>query len=258
MTDELVHLTRQDDGVAIVRLDRPKVNAMSIALLGELGDVARALHDDLPGAVVVTGGERAFAAGFEISEMPVGGDAGEVSRLFREALGALASLPRFVVAAVNGVALGGGLELALACDWRVLADNGRVGLPEVLLGVIPGAGGTQRLPRLVGPAKAKEMAMTGRQVGADEALAIGLVDEVVPAAEVQARALAKAAELAAGAVAAQGYIKTAIDEGVDTSLAWGLDREREFFLAVMGTDDARIGVASFLEHGPGKATFTGR
>jgi enoyl-CoA hydratase len=133
-----------------------------------------------------------------------------------------------------------------------------VGLPEVLLGVIPGAGGTQRLPRLVGPAKAKEMAMTGRQVGADEALAIGLVDEVVPAAEVQARALAKAAELAAGAVAAQGYIKTAIDEGVDTSLAWGLDREREFFLAVMGTDDARIGVASFLEHGPGKATFTGR
>ena len=256
--DEFLHLERRDDHVAVITLDRPKVNAMSLELLRQLEQVASQLHDDLPGAVVVTGGPKIFAAGFEISEIPVGGDASELSTLFRAALDRLSSLPRFVIAAINGVALGGGLELALACDWRIGADDCRVGVPEVQLGVIPGAGGTQRLARLVGPGKAKEIVMTGRQVKADEAGRLGILDEVVPAAEVQDRALAMAAGLARGAVAAQGLAKLAIDLGVEGPLAAGLDREAEAFQQVLQTDDARIGVASFLEQGAGKAKFTGR
>lgn len=260
MTDQFVTLERREDGVAVLRLDRPKVNAMSTELLRQLAAVGRALNADLPGAVVVTGGDRNFAAGFEISEMPVGtaGGGADLSDTFRAALEQLASMPRFVIAAINGVALGGGLELALACDWRIAADNARLGVPEVLLGILPGAGGTQRLPRLVGSSRAKEMAMTGRQVPAEEALRIGLVDEVVPAGQVQARALEKAAELARGALVAQGYIKQAIDQGMDHDLDRGIEHERELFDAVLLTEDAAIGVRSFLENGPGKASFVGR
>ncbi len=255
---ELVHLERRPDHVAVITLDRPKVNAMSLELLRQLERVAAELHDDLPGAVVVTGGPRIFAAGFEISELPVGGDATELSTTFRAALDRLSSLPRLVIAAVNGVALGGGLELALACDWRVGADDSRVGVPEVQLGVIPGAGGTQRLARLVGPGKAKEIVMTGRQVMAEEACRLGILDEVVPAAEVQDVAIDRATALARGAVAAQGLAKLAIDVGADLPLDEGLDREAQAFQQVLLTDDAKIGVQSFLEHGPGKAKFTGR
>jgi enoyl-CoA hydratase/carnithine racemase len=170
----------------------------------------------------------------------------------------VAAVPRFTIAAITGVALGGGCELALACDWRICAEGARLGQPEILLGIIPGGGGTQRLPRLVGVARAKEIILTGRQVTADEALRIGLVDEVVPAGEVLDRALAKATELAAGAVVAQGYAKAAVDEGTETTLAWGLDRELELFEQVFTTEDAATGVASFLESGPGKARFSGR
>jgi enoyl-CoA hydratase/carnithine racemase len=163
-----------------------------------------------------------------------------------------------VLAAVHGFALGGGLELALACDLRVAGDTARLGLPEILLGLIPGGGGTQRLARLVGPAKAKEIIWSGRQVRAEEALALGLVDKVVPAADVLDATLEWAATFASGAVAAMGAAKRAIDDGLDGSLAEGLDVEREQFLPVFDTDDADIGVRSFLEHGPGKAEFTGR
>jgi enoyl-CoA hydratase len=253
-----VHLERRSDGVALVTLDRPKMNAMSRELLTELRDVAQSLIDDPPGAVVVYGGERIFAAGAEISEFGGPEEAREIGGLFRDALGAVAAIPRFVIAAVTGYALGGGCELALACDWRIAADDARLGQPEILLGIIPGGGGTQRLPRLVGAARAKEIMISGRQVGADEALRIGLVDELVPKAEVLERALAKAAELAAGAVVAQGYVKAAVDEGIETTLAWGLDREGDLFEKVFTTDDSQIGVQSFLENGPGKATFTGR
>lgn len=253
-----VHLERRSDGVALVTLDRPKMNAMSRDLLSELRDVAQSLIDDPPGAVVVYGGERIFAAGAEISEFGGPAEAREIGGLFRDALGAVAAIPRFVIAAVTGYALGGGCELALACDWRIAADDARLGQPEILLGIIPGGGGTQRLPRLVGAARAKEIMVTGRQVGAEEALRIGLVDELAPKAEVLERALAKAAELAAGAVVAQGYVKAAVDEGIETTLAWGLDREGDLFEKVFTTEDSQIGVRSFLEHGPGKATFTGR
>ena len=258
MADEtFVTVERRDDGVAVLRLDRPKVNALSKALLAQLRDAADGLTADPPGAVVITGGDR-FSAGAEISEFGGPSEAREIGGLFRDALGAVAAIPRFTIAAVSRVALGGGCELALCADWRIAGDNAVLGQPEVLLGIIPGGGGTQRLPRLVGVARAKEIMVTGRQVTAEEALRIGLVDEVVPAAEVLDRALAKAAEVARGAVVAHGYIKAAVDEGTETTLAWGIDREQLYFVDVFETDDARIGVSSFLEQGPGKATFTGR
>jgi enoyl-CoA hydratase len=253
-----VTVDRRSDGVALVTLDRPKMNAMSRQLLSELRDVAQGLIDSPPGAVVVWGGERIFAAGAEISEFGGPSEARVIGGLFRDAVGAVAAIPRFTIAAVTGYALGGGCELALACDWRICADSARLGQPEILLGIIPGGGGTQRLPRLVGVARAKEIMITGRQVTADEALRIGLVDEVVPAASVLETALAKAASVAAGAVVAQGYIKAAVDEGTESTLIWGLDREGDLFERVFETDDARIGVESFLQNGPGKATFKGR
>lgn len=259
MSDQTpVTVERGDDGVATLRLDRPKVNAMSLELLEALREAADALTADPPGAVVVTGGERVFAAGAEISEFGGPDEARRIGAAFRDALGAVAAIPRFTIAAITGVALGGGCELALACDWRICADNARLGQPEILLGIIPGGGGTQRMSRLLGPTRAKEIILTGRQVKADEALRIGLIDEVVPVAEVHARAHAKAAELAAGAVVAQGMAKQAIDEGIETTLAWGLDREQAFFEQVFTTEDSQIGVRSFLDSGPGKATFTGR
>ena len=254
--DRFVTIERRDDGVAVLRLDRPKVNALSKALLAQLRDAADELSADPPGAVVITGGDR-FSAGAEISEFGGPIEAREIGALFRDALGAVAAIPRFTIAAVSRVALGGGCELALCADWRIAGENAVLGQPEVLLGIIPGGGGTQRLPRLVGTSRAKEIMITGRQVKADEALRIGLVDEVVPADEVFDRALAKAAEVAKGAVLAHSYIKAAVDEGIETTLAWGVDREQLYFVDVFETDDAGLGVSSFLEHGPGKATFTG-
>lgn len=256
MADTLVHLERRDDGVAVVRLDNPKVNALSAAVLGELEKVAVSLLDNTPGAVVITGGERVFAAGADISEFGGPERAREVSDNFRRALDAVAAIPRPVIGAIAGYALGGGCELALACDLRVASAKAKLGQPEILLGLIPGGGGTQRLARLVGPARAKDLILTGRQVNAEEALRMGLVDRVVPHDELHAEALALAAQLAAGPGVAQAIAKRAIDEGLDGPLAVGLDLEQDLFVDVSATEDARIGVASFLEHGPGKATFT--
>ncbi len=225
---EGVHTERRGNGVVVLRIDRPPLNALSRAVLGELESAARELAGD-PGvkAVVVFGGAKAFAAGADISEFGGRDEAREVGKRFRAAFDAISAIPRPVIAAINGVALGGGLELALACDLRVAADNARVGQPEILLGIIPGAGATQRLPRLVGPARAKELIWSGRQVKADEALAIG-------------------------------FAKHAIDAGLDHPLEFGLQLESEAFVEVFGTEDAATGVRSFLEHGPGKAKFTGR
>jgi enoyl-CoA hydratase/carnithine racemase len=256
--DGLVHTELRDDGVAVVRLDNPKVNALSGALLGELEAAAVALTKDPPGAVVVTGGDRIFAAGADISEFGGPDEAREIGARFLRALDALAAIPRCVIAAIGGFALGGGCELALACDLRIASERAKLGQPEILLGIIPGGGGTQRLARLVGPSRAKDLILTGRQVGADEALRIGLVDEVVPPDELHDRALARAAELAKGAVVAQGLAKRAIDGGLDRSLADGLALEQELFAEVFTTEDSRIGVASFLESGPGAAEFRGR
>jgi enoyl-CoA hydratase/carnithine racemase len=257
LAETFVTVERRAGDVALIRLDRPKANALSAAVLAQLQAVATMLHDDPPGAVVLWGGRRIFAAGADIVELGDSG-AGAVGASFTEALGSLASVPRATIAAVNGYALGGGLELALACDFRVGAEDARFGLPEVLLGVIPGGGGTQRLPRLIGSSRAKELIFTGRQVRAEEALSIGLVNRVAAPDDVLDTALTWAAELAAGAVVAQSLAKAAVDGGLETSLVQGLAIEHEAFVAVAGTEDAARGLASFREHGPGKATFVGR
>ena len=258
MGDTFVSVERRDDGVALIRLDRPKANALSGALLDQLNEAAQDLLADPPGAVVLWGGERIFAAGAEISEFGGPDEAKEIGGKFLRTGNALAAIPRATIAAVNGYALGGGCEIALACDFRVAADNAKFGQPEILLGIIPGGGGTQRLARLVGAARAKDMILTGRQVDAEEAQRIGLADKVVPADQVLSTALGWAAELARGPVVAHGLAKRAVDEGLDGSLGDGLDLEQDLFVEVFKTEDARTGVQSFLEQGPGKATFTGR
>ena len=255
---EVVHLERNDDNVAIIRLDNPKVNALSMAVLDGVRLAALELAADPPGAVVVTGGERIFAAGADISEFAGPDEARIIGALFVEMTLAIESIPRMVIAAVAGVALGGGCELALACDLRIAADNAAFGQPEILLGIIPGGGGTQRLTRLVGPARAKDIILSGRMVKADEALRIGLADEVVPLAELNERAMAVAATYARGALVAQGLAKRAINAGLDGSLADGLALEQQLFAKVFATEDARIGIESFKQHGPGKATFVGK
>ncbi|MFM2076996.1 MAG: hypothetical protein RJA49_886 [Actinomycetota bacterium] len=255
---ELVLVDRRDDGVAVVTLNNPKVNALSQALLAELRAAAQELAADPPGAVVITGGDRIFAAGADISEFGGPNEARAIAEGFHRALDAVAAVPRFVIAAVSGYALGGGCELTLACDYRIAAERAVFGQPEVLLGIIPGGGGTQRLSRAVGASRAKELMVTGRQVKAEEALRIGLVDEVVPTDELHERAFALATEVAKGAVQAQALVKRAVDEGLNTDLGAGLRLEQGLFELAFHTDDSRIGVRSFLEHGPGKADFTGR
>lgn len=258
--DPLVRVEEDDTypGVTVVRLDNPKVNALSTEVLAQLEAVANRLAEDPPGAVVITGGDRVFAAGADVSEFGGAEKAAEVAANFRRALDAVAAIPRTVIASVAGFALGGGCELALACDLRIASTKARLGQPEILLGIIPGGGGTQRLARLVGPARAKDVILTGRQVKADEALTMGLVDRVVEPDELHQATMSLAAELAAGPVLAQGLAKKAIDEGLDRSLAAGLDLERDLFVEVFKTEDAGTGVASFLDQGPGKATFTGK
>ena len=254
---ELLTLERRDDGVAVVTLRNGKVNALSRALLVELEAAVGELSTDLPGAVVVTGGERIFAAGADINEFGGQAEARAITERFHATNDAVAALDRFVIAAVGGYALGGGCELALACDYRIAGERAVFGQPEILLGIVPGGGATQRLARLVGPSRAKELCITGRQVAAEEALRIGLADEFV-AGDPHERALALAAEVASGPVVAQALCKRVIDGGVSLPLADGLALERDAFVEAFGTSDAAIGVASFRESGPGKARFTGR
>ncbi len=257
MSEAVVLLERRDDGVAVVTLNNGKVNALSGAVVAAIGEVAAELTADPPGAVVVTGGERIFAAGADISEFGGPDEARPITDAIHASLDALAAVPRFVIAAVTGYALGGGCELALACDYRIAGERAVFGQPEILLGTIPGGGGTQRLARVVGPSRAKELCVTGRQVYADEALRIGLVDELVDQGDVHDRAIALAAECARGAVLSQAFAKRAIDEGLSMPIVDGLLLERDLFVESFRTNDSQIGVKSFLEHGPGKAEFTG-
>jgi enoyl-CoA hydratase/carnithine racemase len=257
---ELVRL-EVADGVATIRLDRPKMNAINAALRDELAEAARAADaDPAVRAVILYGGERVFAAGADIKEMA------EISyveatahcRALQDALNAVARIGAPVIAAITGYALGGGLELALCADFRVAGESAKVGQPEIQLGVIPGAGGTQRLPRLIGPSKAKDLIFTGRHVKADEALALGLVDKVVPDAEVYEAARAMAARYAGGPAAALRAAKEAVDAGLEVDLATGLEIERLHFAGMFATEDQKTGMRSFVEEGPGKAKFTGR
>src|SRR5690348_7364420 len=249
------------DGIGTIRLNRPKVNALNDQVTAELAEAARgaAASDDVR-AVIVYGGEKAFAGGADIKVMAEAGydEMALRSGRLHEAMSLVAAIGKPVVAAITGYALGGGLELALAADFRVAGERARVGQPEILLGVIPGAGGTQRLPRLVGPAKAKDIVFSGRMLSAAEALAIGLVDRVVPDDSVYQAALDMVERYVHGPALALRAAKQAIDAGLGVDLATGLEMERVQFAALFGTEDQRAGMRSFLENGPGKATFTGR
>jgi enoyl-CoA hydratase/carnithine racemase len=250
-----------DRAVGTIRLNRPPMNALSAAVQADLAAAAaQVAADHSVRAVVLYGGEKLFAAGADIKEMSGASYAQmtqDTARL-QEALNAVARIGKPVIAAVTGYALGGGLELALCADFRVLGETARVGQPEILLGLIPGAGGTQRLPRLIGPAKAKDLVFSGRFVGAAEALAIGLADKVVPDADVYAAACELAVAYAAGPAIALAAAKQAIDLGLETDLATGLELERISFAGLFATEDASAGMRSFLENGPGKASFSGR
>lgn len=246
-------------GVATIRLDRPPMNALNSQLQEELRSAAVQLSADRAvRAVVIYGGEKVFAAGADVKEFAplthadMMRDAERLSSCFD----ALARIPKPVIAAVTGYALGGGCELALTADFRISAEDAKWGQPEILLGVIPGAGGTQRLTRLVGPAKAKDLVYTGRFIDAGEAHSIGLVDVVVPAAEVYPAALAMAAKFAKGPALALQAAKAAIDGGLDGDLASGLRLESTLFASLFATADREIGMQSFLANGPGKAKFS--
>jgi len=258
MAYQLLTLERTLNDVAVITLANGKVNALSGELVDEIGAAANELAASPPAAVIVTGSERFFAAGADISQFGGPDEARVIGPRIHEAFDSLAGLPCLVIAAVSGYALGGGCELALACDYRIAAENAVFGQPEILLGIIPGGGGTQRLPRVVGVSTAKELSMTGRQVAADEAFRMGLANEVVPIDQLQQRAMELAGTISKGPRIAQAIAKRVIDAGVELSLADGLALEREAFVEVFGTHDSQIGVKSFLENGPGKAEFTGR
>lgn len=247
--------------VGTIRLDRPPVNALNRQVQEEIRQAAReATERDDVRAVVIYGGEKTFAGGADVKEM-AGMSYAEMAAAapqLTSAITAVAEIPKPTVAAITGYALGGGLELALAADRRVAGDNVKVGQPEILLGIIPGGGGTQRMSRLIGPSRTKDLIFTGRMVGAQEALEIGLVDEVVPADEVYAAARRWAEQFVKGPAVALAAAKKAIDGGLEVDLRTGLDIEADLFAALFATEDRRIGMQSFIENGPGKATFTGR
>ncbi len=249
------------NGVGTIRLDRPKLNPINEQVVRELAAcIEEAQWSDDVGAVVVWGGERVFAAGADIKNMA---DADSVTihpyiSGLQNVINQLEGLPKITIAAINGFALGGGCEITLGCDFRICADNAQLGQPEILLGVIPGAGGTQRLTRLVGVARAKELVYTGRFIPAAEALALGLVHEVVPAEKVYDRAVEMAEGFAAGPRMAYMAAKFSIQNGIETDITNGLLIERQAFAALFATEDQKIGMESFVANGPGKAKFVGR
>ncbi|MHB1595411.1 MAG: enoyl-CoA hydratase/isomerase family protein [Streptosporangiaceae bacterium] len=250
-----------DGAIATIRLDRPPMNALNAQVQSEIAAAAAQVSDDPQvRAVIIYGGEKVFAAGADIKEMAEASyaDMAADSRRLQDSFTAVARIGKPVVAAITGYALGGGLELALCADFRVAGESVKVGQPEILLGIIPGAGGTQRLPRLVGPARAKDIVFSGRFVGAAEALAIGLVDAVVADAEVYQAARSLVERYASGPAVALRAAKQAIDAGLEVDLATGLEIERLHFAGLFATDDQRTGMRSFIENGPGKATFAGR
>ncbi len=257
---ELVQLEVQG-GIGTIRLQRPPMNALNVqGPTARAAAAAAATERRDVSAVIVYGGEKVFAAGADIKEMQAleYTDMVDRSRALQASLSAVAAIPKPTVAAITGYALGGGCELALCCDFRVAGDNAKLGQPEILLGIIPGAGGTQRLPRLVGPARAKDIIFSGRFVDAAEALAIGLVDEVVAPDEVYDAARRRMQRYVGGPAYALRAAKESIDQGLGVDLGTGLEIERAAFAGLFATQDRGVGMASFVEHGPGKAEFTGR
>ncbi|WP_344613620.1 enoyl-CoA hydratase/isomerase family protein [Dactylosporangium salmoneum] len=239
-----------DGGIGTIRLDRPPMNALNVQVQEELRAAAHeaTAREDVR-AVIIYGGEKVFAAGADIKEMAGMGYAAMAARAvaLSGAFDAVARIPKPVVAAITGWALGGGCELALTADWRVAAEDATLGQPEITLGIIPGAGGTQRLARLLGPARAKDLVMSGRRVPAPEALAMGLVDRVVPRDEVYSAALELVRPYVNGPALALRAAKQAIDGGLDMDLASGLAWESQLFAALFATEDKVEGMAAFVE-----------
>lgn len=250
------------DGVATVTLNRPPLNPLNAELFTQIGRCADELAaDDQVRAVVITGGEKNFAAGADIKEMAEA-SAVEITKfnvVAQENFNKVENIPKPVIAAINGFALGGGCELAMCCDWRYAHENAKIGQPEILLGIIPGAGGTQRLPRLIGPAKAKEMIYSGRFYSAQECLEMGLVQKVVTGEEsVIEYAQKVAAKYANGPAVALAMAKRAINKGMECSIEEGLVIESQGFTICFASEDQKIGMRTFLAEGPGKAKFVGR
>lgn len=246
-----------DGSVAIITLTRPPVNALNPALIADIDEAVAMAEDHSIRAVVITGSPH-FAAGADITGFQRSFESGAQERQatgLSEAVHRLENLPKPTIAAIHGFALGGGLELAMGADFRYLGESAKVGQPEILLGIIPGAGGTQRLSRIVGPQRCKEMCMTGRHISADEALSIGLADKVFPDDELVAAALEDAAAFASGPTTAYAAVKRAVSRGFDRALDEGLTIEAEQFARVFATADARIGVKAFLDKE--RPTFTG-
>ncbi|MGI8407739.1 MAG: enoyl-CoA hydratase/isomerase family protein [Actinomycetota bacterium] len=258
---EFVNLEVSEDGVGTIKLDRPKLNPLSEQVAREIGEcVDRASEAEAVRSVVLWGGPKVFAAGADIKEMS-DKDATTMFRYigaFQDVFTRLERLPKVTIAAINGYALGGGCELALACDLRIAAEDAQLGQPEILLGVIPGAGGTQRLTRIVGVGRAKELIYIGRFIGAKEAHNICLVNEVVPPEQVYDRAVELASGFARGPSVALQAAKDAIGYGADVDMATGLLLERQGFAALFATEDQKTGMKSFMEDGPGRARFEGR
>ena len=246
-----------EDAVAVITLNRPPVNALNPTLIAEIDEAVALAEDDAVRAVVITGAPH-FAAGADIGGFQKAFDEGANDRQasgLTETVSRFENLAKPTIAAVRGFALGGGLELSMAADFRYLAEGAKVGQPEVLLGIIPGAGGTQRLARLVGPQRCKELCMTGRQVPADEALAMGIADRVVADDDLYDVAHADAKKFAAGPTLAYVAVKRAVSHGFDRPLAEGIAFESEQFSKVFASNDARVGVAAFLAKE--KPEFTG-
>ncbi|MCP8969011.1 enoyl-CoA hydratase [Ectobacillus ponti] len=246
---------------AVVTIDNPPLNVMCKAVLEELRDAFRDLAADADvNAIILTGaGQKAFMAGADIKEFPQWIGRENLKDMFletHEILNAVASCPKPVIAVLNGITFGGGCELALACDLRIAEEHAQIGLPEIKLGLFPGGGGTQRLPRLIGGAKAKELMFTGDPISASEAKAIGLVNQVAPAGEGLAAAQKLAGKISGYSLQALTRIKKAVDEGMNTTLQQGLVREAELFEEVFQTEDIKEGVQAFLEKR--RPAFTGR
>jgi enoyl-CoA hydratase/carnithine racemase len=258
---EFVTLEIADTGVGTIRLDRPKVNALNRQVVAEIdAAVSEATANADVRAVVVWGGPKVFAAGADINEMI---DLDTMTMFgyivnFLDVFTRIENLPVITIAAINGYALGGGCELAMACDLRVCAEDSQLGQPEIMLGIMPGAGGTQRLPRLVGVGRAKDIIYSGRFVGAEEAKAIGLVNDVVAPEGVYERASEIAARCARGPSVALLAAKHAIHTGMQTDITSGLLIERQAFASLFSTEDQKAGMKSFIEKGPGRAEFVGR
>jgi len=250
-----------EDGVGTIRLDRPPMNAINEALTRDLADAAMeaTTRDDVR-AVILYGGDKVFAAGADVKMMAPMTSVQVKSMIaaLQEVFHLVEEIPKVTIAAITGYCLGGGCELAMCADFRFAGEDARIGQPEILLGIIPGAGGTQRLPRLIGPSRAKDLIYTGRHLKAEEAREIGLVDQVFPSEGVYSNALEAARKFAHGPRAALRAAKIAVNWGARGDFRAGIVLERELFADLFSTEDQKTGMQSLLDQGPGKAKFVGR